>query len=357
MPMHSIKIIHKLINKIIWQTQNLFLGCTGRINGLFHRYQETQNILICGSGRSGTTWLAELFSNIIDNATLVNEPLHINNSKKLMKIGFDWNQHIPESCQSWQAANLFFNHLFSGQELNPNYFYYNKKTSVIRIPFTKYWIHKFVRIHLLLPWIVNHYQVRKPIYLIRHPFAVIASQLKSNDWDPTLNRFPFPKVRYSQVFEPYRSIMKKVKTNEPYLAVEWCLTNKYLLTHRFHNQKWLTVAYEHLLQNPKDELRRISNGLGIAFTKGLPGEQIFAPSGSTKENSLIREGFSPSKVDQQLTDWQGFLSPHQKALIHEILLDFDISVYHKDKIEPEDSLFALNNTSDKNTGNAFKNKL
>jgi len=118
---------------------------------------------------------------------------------------------------------------------------------------------KFVRAHRLLPWIMNNYPLIKTIFLLRHPCAVVASQLNSVNWShaskPDIPDF----IKNSPRFV---TLVSNTKTVEEYLAVNWALDQLPVFMSRQQNN-YITVTYEEIVKSPHITLTRIFEEMNI----------------------------------------------------------------------------------------------
>ncbi|MEM6630814.1 MAG: sulfotransferase domain-containing protein [Bacteroidota bacterium] len=316
--------------RISWKLKNAYLKSIILKNRFSsYSYPYKNNILVFGSGRSGTTWLSEILVKSVDHSVLINEPLKNAKSKEIDRLGFTgWGQYIPENDQEWKEAHYLFQKLFSGRWFNPNHLH--PINSLQEIPLAKWWVHKFIRGNLLMPWIINNFSVVKPIYIIRNPFAVVNSQLQHAGWGLAKNPdFPngvqIPPFKYfNQFYQKYEEKFLKIRRIEELLALRWCMENEYILSHPYHNQKWITIMYESLLRDPKAEITRISQALAIPFRQNEMKE-LRRPSKSAFDKDI------PSDQSLQSSKWKQQLSPIQKEYIEKILDESDFKEIYSSK--------------------------
>jgi hypothetical protein len=111
---------------------------------------------------------------------------------------------------------------------------------------------------MLLPYITKQFSFeKKPIYMIRNPFAVVASQLKHPGWKNADSHFEIPTGIYNEVYDIHAEFLKTLQTKEEVLTAEWALSNKVVLNHSRHNKDWIFITYEQTLINPKQTLIKI----------------------------------------------------------------------------------------------------
>jgi len=104
--------------------------------------------------------------------------------------------------------------------------------------------------------------------------------------------------------------------------------------HQYNNKKWLTIAYESLLTNFRDEINRINE----RFSFSLENLNIDSkkPSKSTRPGSIIS-----LQNDEQLSSWKSNLTKKQIAIILKVLDQLDIDIY-SEQLEPDyNSLYSI----------------
>jgi hypothetical protein len=310
-----------LRSKLNWKAKKLRNSLLELRNTARSSYSFNDNILISGSGRSGTTWIAEVLSSSISH-TLVNEPLKNSNSYNVQKIGFTgWGQFIPEEAD-WPEAFQFFTRLFTGRELNPNYFT-DGQPSIN----TSIWVHKFIRTPFMLPWIVKNFQTKKPIHIIRNPYAVVASQLhhvgfgKDRIFDPTLHK-KVPQFDYFDSFyQEWQPYFAQLESYPEKLALHWALENRYVLNHpRCHND-WIIIYYEDFLLEPAKVLSQLGEMWKIDFS-------------SVDQSALKRDSYSminkvPDNPHGQLRKWEDNLSQKQLSQVSKALISTGMDIYDR----------------------------
>jgi len=310
-----------MIDRIKWKLQNLYLKAAAFYH-LRNKGPES-TIIICGSGRSGTTWLAEQLS-YLEGSFTVFEPLKRGNSKRLMTMDFDGGaQHIPQGTTRKESGEIvkLFDELMIGGFMNPNH----SNGRIKGFLNYQYLILKFIRLHLSLPWIVDNYLVKKPIYLIRNPYAVISSQWQHDAFPNILNTLEIPQTPFNSLYKRFEHVFPLIDNNIKRKTFYWALEQWYILNHPFHHKKkWLMVCYEDLITDPEQQLANILKGLGIQDDSALDNmlKNIQRPSNS----------FNPkSSLEDQLHKWKKKLNENQVKDIDQILSFFDLdNAYDKD---------------------------
>ena len=282
----------------------------------YKNFNPEKQILIFSDPRGGSTWLAEMI-NTIPKTAVIWEPLNIREVKIVKKLGFGWRQYIPEN-QSWPEADLVVRKLFAGKVVNE---WIMLNTSVKDYFTAKQLIIKICRGNMLLPWITNQINFRlSPIYMIRHPFAVVSSQMKQGGWNSPFKKFEVPDIPYNEIYIKHQDYMASLSTKEEILTAYWCLTNLVALSHHNNNKRWITLYYENLLLDPEKEIRRIFKRWEIQFPYNI----------RNKYRKMSRTTLSDNRIENpkvQLARWRKEFNRSQLKKMSKILEYFDIRHY------------------------------
>jgi Sulfotransferase family len=288
-------------------------------------------ISVFSDPRSGSTWVSDIFCKLPDSM-LIYEPLFmIPEYREIKDLGFCFHQYIPEDAE-WPEAIEFFRKLYNMEVGSPGSFrlYFANRT-LKNIKSAKYFVYKDCCSNMLLPWLTARFNVN-PVYIIRHPCAVIASQLKNWGWEYAIKDpkayFPDPKYRFKEIFFQYQDIIDKISRPEERLAAEWALHNSVPIKHPLNDIRWITVPYEKLYLHPEPELNRIFGRLKIEMPEEVL-KGIRNPSMTTggDSSSHIRSG-------NQLESWRKSLSTQQVRNIMSIIREFGMDFYDE-STEPD----------------------
>ena len=286
----------------------------------------TKNTLcIFANPRGGSTWLGEILSEIPDSV-LCSEPLFRLN--EFSDLNFAWHQPIPAG-EDWPEAKEVFRKLLNRENLKYNVYYPN---NLMSIRSAAQHIFKFCHGNMLLEWLTDNFAVY-PVLLVRHPCAVVSSQLLHKGWQYLKKEknydYSIPYSRYNEAYLLYEDVLKTVKTSEENLAATWCLTMNDSLKNRSNDVKWITVAYENLYSNFEYEINRIFSRLGIEIPPTVY-QKNRKLSVSTLESSsqYVLSG-------KQLNSWKERLTAKQQNNIMGIVKAFEIDHY---TLDPEPDL-------------------
>ena len=275
-------------------------------------------IVICADPRGGSTWLYEMLSRINGVAGLW-EPLHIGQVSHFRKIGFGWRHYIAEN-ESVPAARKAFEDLFQGRCRDP---YILHRTSFNSFRDAELLLVKFCRATQLLPWLSREFGfVRRPVHLVRHPCAIVASKIKYGAWDTVRPAFSEQDILSDPLMRPYADELQRINTIEARLAAVWALTNQVALNHPQREQRWLTVSYEGLVSSPVDTLSRVLSDWKLSLDADIE-EIILRPSKTTLKSSPIALGEEMA----QLSYWQKSLTPSQIRSILDTVEALGVGIY------------------------------
>ncbi|MGB3467290.1 MAG: hypothetical protein WBA74_18550 [Cyclobacteriaceae bacterium] len=283
-----------------------------------NNFNPLDNYLIFSDPRGGSTWITELVKEVT-SSPVIWEPLAVRKMPEFKNLDFAWRQFIPEE-REWPEARDLFEQVFSGQLLNH---WLTMKTNIAELSAADQLLIKFCRGNQLLPWLTRQFPFRKkPVYLIRHPFAVVASQLKQGGWNSEFQRFTLHEGSNSELLAPHKTFLESLKTKEEALTATWCLCNQVPLNHARNNIDWITLNYEEIILNPEKTFHRISEEWSLAL-QDFDGLKFNKPSATTVSGS-------PVSGNSQIENWTKKLTPDQVKRMEEVLKYFDVKAYSAD---------------------------
>ena len=303
------------------------------------RFDPRESLIICSDPRGGSTWITEVVSRIPHTAVLW-EPLNGRQVPYFRRLHFAWRdpladtdeyrhtsplvQHIPEDAD-WPEARIAFEQLLQGKVLNAWMGFMASPVDLVR---AERLLVKFIHANALLPWLTRAFGFRyAPIHLVRHPFAVVASQVKHGNWDYDFVRFPLPEGPYSEYYTRHAAFLAGLTTREEMLTAAWCFSNLAALRSPRRDRDWITIHYEHLLLNPEADVSRVFKRWGLPVPEGALDE-IRTPSASAKETTF------QDSVEKQLAKWTSVFSPDQLRRMAAVLAYFDVACYNAEHTVP-----------------------
>ncbi len=314
--------LNKLKNQV---AEEFYLKPFANTNKQKVSFNSENTLCLFASPRGGSTWLAELLHNIPYSA-LAQEPLHQGSIitdgsqpktpkkglEEIRGLGFWHYQPIPEDAK-WDEAMAFFTKLFNRELLPFSLWFDNDLT---KIPSAELFIYKFCYANLMLPWLVRNFDI-KSILLVRHPCAVVSSQLGFELWQelPQHTSFVIPDCPYNEYFKQYEDVLNTVSTPEENLAATWSLNVANTVLHEDNDVNWRTISYEHLYKEPLEGLQRIFDYLGRPLPRSVMGA-VEEPS----RNASV-------SLEDQLDKWKNVLTTRQVNNVLGIVRSFGINIY------------------------------
>lgn len=206
------------------------------------RFDLTESLLITGSPRSGTTWLGQMLCQL-PRTTMLFEPLMTDNVRRAREAGFTKRTYKPVDAE-WPAGEQFLRDLFEGRIVNP--WLLGEFRSMRTAAFARTLLIKSVRANRLLPWMVNHLPIKPPLLILRHPCAVVCSQLAHGAWrNPTQP----DAAEFLAAHPRFREVFARVQTPEEILALTWAV-DTFVPLASVEAGKILIVSYEELRRDP-----------------------------------------------------------------------------------------------------------
>jgi hypothetical protein len=297
-------------------------------------------VVIAGVPRSGTTWLLELLRTLPDYKA-VNEPLMYEEARE--ENGFSWRTYVePEEPATEKRAYLkqvLMGHL----GISPAWHF---KSEIRLAQLFEHGTHdrlvvKFCRLNRMLHWFCSEFEeVRGPIFIIRHPCAVVASMLRHGGWEDdylqgeNAREIAAPEGGLPKSLQdPFEPVLENITTKTQALATLWCLDHYIpLVLHAEKGYPWILVPYERLLAHGHDELLRVTESVGVTATPEML-QQFRDPSSSVKDQ-LHQD------TKRQLSKWRRHLSAEQIDEVMNIVEEVELSKFYSRALEPNYS--ALN---------------
>lgn len=303
------------------------------------KFRMEDTVLIAGSPRSGTSWFMEVLGNI-PNYVYLFEPLNPKFFHEAGRLKFHSRVYVPASAD-WREGEEFFKKVFSGHFIGFQSLYEFTARDIMNLLLAKKLLVKSIGINRLLPWISNKFKLNKIFYIIRHPCAVVASQLNTGwcgyhstsppyqDIIPSIETVVNDALKIKEFHSDFLEKLKNITTREETLAVVWCLDNYIPLLYQ-KSYPWNIVTYEKLITCGKEELSQLIKKIGVEKIPNSAIHSLKIPSGLTADNDL----YVIARVNDQLSKWKKILSKKQAEAILKIVSDFGLGFYSED-VEPD----------------------
>jgi len=251
--------------------------------------------LVLGSGRSGTTWLAEAIARQ-HRGRLIFEPFHpfLGAVGEPLRLFLDPAERPP-------AFERQVRRILSGRVRGS----YIDHIRLARLPHGR--VVKDVHAANLLPWFrANHPQV-PVVYVVRHPIAASLSRLRSDTFYGLGDYLETAAGREDAERSPVAAWLPLYdrcrEDPEPLvrLVAEWCLENVYPLAHRAEPGVALAF-YETAVLDPVSELNRLAD-----FCSGALGPARVAPAAGDVRRPSAMDWRGTAAEAQRSGEWERHL--------------------------------------------------
>jgi hypothetical protein len=276
-----------------------------------------RSILVTGTARSGTTWLADLIASQI-NCRIMFEPFNPELVREYSR--FHYFQYMRPDGEDHEL-HAFACKVFTGEIRNR---WVDRQNENI---ISKYRLIKEIRANLLLKWLHMQFPDVPTIFLMRHPCAVVLSRMELG-WDTDRDIEPFlsqPEL-VTDHLGYHLDLIRSAKTDEEKHAIIWCVSNLVPLM-QFNPGELNIVYYENLCVQPEIEFPRIFESLGHAYKDALT-ERIDRPSQTTRVTSAVVTG------SNKISHWKDALSPLQIERILRMVQAFGLDQLYGDSLLP-----------------------
>lgn len=247
---------------------------------LERNHDPSRAALVLGSGRSGTTWLAESIARR-HRSRLLFEPFH----PLLGAIG-EGARLFLDPAESPPAFERSVERVLSGRARGA----YIDEIRIARLPRGR--VVKDVHAANLLPWFRANHPAVPVVYVVRHPIAASLSRLRSDTFYGVGDHLATPAGRdeaesspvaaWLPLYDRYRAEAEPLVR----LVAEWCIENAYPLS-RGEDPGVALTFYETAVLSPASELARI-------------GELCTGALGPARDSAATGGVRTPSA-----TDWRG----------------------------------------------------
>lgn len=272
-----------------------------------------QPVLIAGSGRSGSTWLAELL-NVRGDHRVIWEPLNEEQVPLARVIGARRYLRASDDAPAERAA---FARILTGRTGGAWIDTFNRPGVYRRR------LVKIIRGNLMLGWVRATFPHVPIVFLMRHPGAVIASWARQG-WRQSLSAEPMlaqPALVEAHGLHAWCSRPRDAMAD---MLLAWCIENAVPL-HEVGLGGMCIVRYEDLKADPAGQLQRICDWIGRPLDPRMLA-RIDQPSALTGEHSPLTRGEDPA------TAWQRELDAHTCRLIDEHLARFGLGAYYSETL-------------------------
>lgn len=277
----------------------------------------TRSVMVAGTARSGTTWLAEIIASQMASRIMF-EPFH----SRLVPAFSDFNyfQYMHPEEQNDELL-AYCARVFTG---TIRHRWIDREVEHI---FPTYRIIKEIRANLFLKWIRIRFPQVPLLLILRHPCAVVSSRMQLG-WATDEDIEPFlaqPRLVHD-FLEDKLDIIRSAQSPEEKHAVIWCVS--YLIPlQQLQAGEATLVCYERLCSEPEREVPRIFHGIGLGYRASL-FSRLHQPSKTTVSHSPVMRGHG------RIGRWTRELSPSQIRRILTVVDRFGLGSLYGDSLAP-----------------------
>jgi hypothetical protein len=248
-----------------------------------------------------------------------------------MEAGFGWENYIPRGESFSRSQRAYLERVFRGECLSSRFLNaYHVTLEDLLAPSGL--VVKFVNANMLLHRIAATFGVQV-VLQIRHPCAVVASQLHHGGWDEVTKDNPDLPRELEPIFADYphwSRIWSKIETQEEVLAFLWAISTAIPLQH-FDASSWHLLPYEHLVAEGRTAIDTLFSFLGES-TPSAAYEHLNTPSMTASEDSSVVKRESPLKT------WHRRLTDEQVDRILQVVDRIGVDVYDRSLMPNADKL-------------------
>ncbi len=283
----------------------------------------TDAVWVVGDGRSGTTWLANIL-NYNKKYRYMFEPFH----PRLVEIMKDYPLYYylrPDEDNAYFYK--IYRAIFRGNFRYPRVDQYNYKFIYRKR------IVKDIFSNLYIKWAHTKFPSVKKIFIMRHPFAVVASKIKLKNWiwmeDPKM--FLSQEKLYKDYLKHFEDVIQCADDFFEKQMVIWAIVH-HIPLHQLDLGDVYLMFYEKLCTNPQEEIKRLFSFIG---------------EGESTDNRLYKKFKKPSQTchnesailkNSNLIDgWRRVLSDSQIKRGINILSKFGLEKIYNYSLMPDES--------------------
>jgi hypothetical protein len=276
-----------------------------------------RSMIVAGTGRSGTTWVAKIISSQLACRVMF-EPFHARYVPDFHP--FHYFHYLQPDCEEPQLY-AFCRRVLSGDIHHP---WIDREVATL---WPQVRLIKEIRANLFLKWINQHFPEVPILFVIRHPCAVVLSRMQLG-WadDDDIAPFLAQNRLVADFLKDKIELVQDARTAAQKHALVWCISNLVPLQ-QFARQDWHVIFYENLIVQPEVEIPQLFQAVGQTYKQSV-FTTLARPSSTVTVDSAVMHGHD--KVSQ----WQKKLTTRQIDDILAIVAAFGLDYLYGENILP-----------------------
>ena len=273
-------------------------------------------ILLVGSGRSGTTWAQELINEQYEHRVVFEPffPKMVPSTPKRLS-----GRYISPQKKA-HKIDIAIEQVLSGKIRNRWVDQFNRRAIYRRR------LIKSIRLHLALKRVKVRNPQIKIVFMMRHPCAVVASQVKT-DWGfRKASVFTKQSDLVDDYLRPFLPYIEQAQSDFEERIYKWAIEN-YVVLKQFKPDDIHILFYEELVAHPKKTLVDLFHYLQYEL-KSSWQEAIEKPSVTTISDRV------DIKTDDRLNGWRHQISDDELTRAVEILSVFGLNKIYNEHAMP-----------------------
>ena len=275
-------------------------------------------IFLAGCGRSGTTWLSEVV-NYNNDFRIIFEPLRHDIGPPVARTLGYWPYLRPAD----RPADLV-----------------SEVHDVLTGGFSSVWSDRFgardssrllvkeIRANFLLGWLRAAFPSMPMVFILRHPCAVAASELRLGwtGWDEPMAALAVRPDLVADHLEPFLDVIQGARSTFERRIVLWCIRNIVPLRQLARGDASV-VLYERLLADPMGEMTPLLQALGRPIDEQAIMQAWGRPSAMTMASDDAGQ-------DDRMAGWMRSTTADERAQAVAILQAFGLDRIYTDDPMP-----------------------
>ncbi len=262
-------------------------------------------VVVAGTGRSGTAWVANIV-NYANEYRYLFEPF--NPFKTVELRHFRYRQYLRPSDED-PAFVLPARLVLSGAVRNPWVDQFNRRLVSRRRVIPE------IRANLMLKWLRNRFPETPIVWLMRHPCADANSRMRLG-WQTHLEEILDQPLLLDDLVGEFRDHIANAATEFDRHIYLWCVEN-YVPFRQLAPYDVHVAYYENFCERPKFEFDRLFRYLKRPYNRDV-FSQLYHPTVLSREESAIVTG------SNLIDAWRTWVTPEQIERAMEILALFGL---------------------------------